>query len=117
MRHKGVSQISAWGSALDIDVVESTLRLRGDLDVRSTWEVRAALHRILALGGEHEIVVDLTDVSSVDLTALRMLAVATRDAQRSGRLLRLRGCCPRVRRFLHISRLRPVLEVEPVLAG
>lgn len=79
--------------------------------------MRSALHRVLAAGTEEEIVVDLTEVTSVDLTALRMLAVATRDAQRAGRQLRLRGCCPRVRRFLLISRLRPVLDVEPVLVG
>ena len=58
------------------------------------------------------MVVDLADVDSVDVTALKVLAVATRTAGRLGRHLTLRGCGPAVRRLLHLTRLMRVVEVE-----
>ena len=54
-----------------------TLVLSGDFDVRSTMEVRTAIYELLE-GHDEDVVVDLTDVTSVDLTALKVLAVATR---------------------------------------
>jgi anti-anti-sigma factor len=89
----------------------STLVLSGDFDVRSTWEVRAAIYDHLEAHDE-DVVIDLTDVYAVDVTALKVLAVATRQAVRSGHHLMLRGCGPSVRRMLHISRLIRVVEVE-----
>jgi anti-anti-sigma factor len=88
-----------------------TLVLIGDFDVRSTGEVRNAIYDHLECHDE-DVVVDLTDVYAVDLTALKVLAVATRQASRAGHHLTLRGCGPSVRRMLHISRLIRVVEVE-----
>lgn len=88
-----------------------TLVLAGQFDVRSTMEVRTALYEHIN-GCDHDIVVDLSDVSTVDVTALRVLAAATRQAERQGRHLTLRGCGPAVRRLLHISHLIRVVEVE-----
>jgi anti-anti-sigma factor len=87
-----------------------TLVLSGDFDVRSTWEVRNALYD--QLHTHDDVVVDLTDVRAVDVTALKVLAFATRQALRDGHHLTLRGCGPAVRRMLHISRLIRVVELE-----
>lgn len=88
-----------------------TLFLSGDLDVRSTWEVRTALYdHIEHAGGD--AVLDLSGVEAVDVTALKVLAVATRRAHAQGQRLMLRGCCPAVRRMLHLSRLYAQLELE-----
>ncbi|WP_426245208.1 STAS domain-containing protein [Nocardioides sp. LHG3406-4] len=92
-----------------------TLVLRGDFDVRNTWALRAALYEHLEenlLGHDSDVVIDMTHVTTVDVTALRVLAVATREAMRHGHRLTLRGCGPHVRRMLHISRLIRVVEVE-----
>ncbi|WP_104105866.1 STAS domain-containing protein [Nocardioides sp. 616] len=96
---------------MEIVTKGSTLELSGDFDVRSTWQVRDALYQHL---GQHpeDVVVDLSCVGAVDVTALRLLAVATRRAARQGHHLTLRGCSPAVRRMLHISRLVRVVEVE-----
>ncbi|HVX55386.1 STAS domain-containing protein [Nocardioides sp.] len=88
-----------------------TLVLSGDFDVRSTWEVRSAIYEHLD-GHDQDVVLDLSQVTTIDMTALRVLAVATRYATGRGQHLMLRGCCPAVRRMLHLSRLIRVLEVE-----
>lgn len=86
------------------------LLLAGDFDVRSTWQVRAAVYDALAV--HDDVVVDLTEVGSVDVTALRVLAVASRQAGRQGGHLRLRGCNGAVRRLLHMTHLIRLVEVE-----
>jgi anti-anti-sigma factor len=96
---------------MDIVTDGPALVLSGDFDVRSTMEVRSALYEHLQ-GREDDVVVDLTEVSAIDLTALKVLAVATVEASREGRHLLLRGCGPAVRRMLHLSRLIRVVEVE-----
>ncbi|MFN8193906.1 MAG: STAS domain-containing protein [Nocardioidaceae bacterium] len=96
---------------MDARIDGSTLKLSGDLDVRTTGLLRSAVYALLE-GDDATVVVDLTDVDSIDLIALRVLAVATRQAGLSGRHVVLRGCCPAVRRFLHVSRLFRALEVE-----
>lgn len=98
---------------MDITTDGPTLLLSGDFDVRSTWEARNALYELIE-GRDEDIVVDLTDVTTIDMTALRVLAVATRQAGREGHRLTLRGCGPAVRRMLHLTRLIRVLEVERV---
>jgi anti-anti-sigma factor len=92
-----------------------TIVLSGDFDVRSTWEVRDALRDRLD-GRERDIVVDLTEVTAMDLTAARVLAYASREAGRSGNHVTLRGCGPAVRRMLHLSRLMRFVDVERAAA-
>ncbi|MAY96033.1 STAS domain-containing protein [Nocardioides sp. REDSEA-S30_B4] len=95
---------------MDITTDGPTLVLSGDLDGRSTTRVRAALYDHLA---EHpHVVADMSGVDSVDLTALRVLAMASRAAAREGHHLTLRGCGPAVRRMLHLSHLIRVVDVE-----
>ncbi|GEP34489.1 hypothetical protein NSZ01_22570 [Nocardioides szechwanensis] len=100
---------------MDIVTDGPTLVLSGDFDVRSTWEVRNAIYD--QLHTHDDVVVDLTDVTTVDVTALKVLAFATRQAVREGHHLTLRGCGPAVRRMLHISRLIRVVEIERAAAS
>ena len=88
-----------------------TIVLSGDFDVRSTMEVRTAIYERLE-GHDEDVVVDLTEVTTIDMTALKVLAVATRRASAAGHRLTLRGCGPAVRRLLHLSHLIRVVEVE-----
>ncbi len=96
---------------MDIVADGPTLTLGGDFDVRSTMEVRSAIHDALD-AYDDDVVVDLTAVETIDLTAARVLAYATLEAGRSGHHLRLRGCGPAVRRMLHLTRLARIVEVE-----
>ena len=89
----------------------STLVLHGAFDVRSTGEVRNAIYACLE-SGDYDVVVDMSDVTTIDATALRLLAVATRHAWLSGHHLTVRNPGPAVRRMAHLTRLAHALEVE-----
>ena len=96
---------------MDITSNGPTLVLSGAFDVRSTWEVRNALYERLA-GYDSDVVVDMAAVSTVDATALRVLAVATRYALLTGHHLTVRNPSASVRRMLHLCRLAHAVEVE-----
>ncbi len=100
---------------MDILTEGPILVLSGSFNGRSTSAVRAALDLQLA-GPEHEIVVDLTQVESVDVPALRVLAFASQAAGRTGHHVTLRGCGPAVRRMLHLTRLMRFVELEHTAA-
>jgi anti-anti-sigma factor len=100
---------------MEITADGATLVLAGSFDVRSTMEVRGALYDLLATH-DGDVVVDLSGVENIDLTALKVLGMATRQAARDGQHLTLRGCRPAVRRLLHMSRLIRVVEVERAVA-
>lgn len=89
----------------------ATVRLRGQLDGRSTAELRDVLYAQLD-SASGDVVLDLAEVESVDLTALRMIAVTSRYAALQGRRLLLRDCSPLVRRLLHLSHLRCLIEFD-----
>jgi anti-anti-sigma factor len=90
------------------------LVLSGDLDVRSTMQVRTAVQELL--GCYDEVVIDLSGVESADVTALKVLAAASVQAIRDGHHLTLRRPSAAVRRMLHISHLARVVEVSPAVA-
>ena len=100
---------------MDIISEGPVLVLRGDLDVRSTMQVRTAVQELL--GSYDEVSIDLSGVHSADTTALRVLAAATVQAIRDGHHLTLRGPSPAVRRMLHLSHLARVVEVVPGQTG
>ena len=103
------------GRTMDIVYDGETLWLGGDFDVRSTMDVRSAIHEHLD-GFERDLTVDLTGVHTIDVTAARVLAYATIESGRAGHHLRVRGCGPAVRRMLQVSRLARFLEVERAAA-
>ena len=84
---------------MDIMSDGPVLVLSGDLDVRSTMQVRTAVQELL--GSYDEVAIDLSGVESADVTALKVLAAATVQADprrappHAAPALRRRcaGCC------------------------
>ncbi|NPC43061.1 STAS domain-containing protein [Nocardioides sp. zg-1230] len=99
----------------DIATDGHVLVLHGAFDVRSTWEVRNAIYEVIDVLDD-DVVIDMTDVSTIDMTALRLLAVATRHAWLAGHHLTVRNPGPAVRRMVHLARLAHAIEVERVAA-
>lgn len=98
-------------NSMDVVADGSTLVISGQLDVRSIADLRARLYDHLS--EHHEaVVLDLSGVESADLSALRMLAVASRLANNAGHRLSVRGCPDAVRRLLHLTHLRGLMIVE-----
>jgi anti-anti-sigma factor len=96
---------------MELHLEGATVRLSGQLDGRSTAELRDVLHAQLD-SSAGDVVLDLGDVDFVDLTALRMIAVASRYAALQGHRLLLRDCTPLVRRLLHLSHLRGLIAFD-----
>jgi anti-anti-sigma factor len=89
----------------------ATVKLVGRFDVRSTAMVREALYKHIDSGSE-DLVVDVSGLESIDATALKVLAAATRVMEREGRHLILRGCTPGLRRVIALTRLRRLVQIE-----
>ena len=83
----------------------------GDLDLSSVARVRETLHDALSVK-PGRLVVDLERCAFVDASALAMLLDVHRRAWRSGGVLTLRACSPRVLRLLSLTGLRRVFDLE-----
>jgi anti-anti-sigma factor len=92
--------------------VSTPLVLSGVLDVRRTADLRAEVYARLARG-TGDVVVDITRVDSIDITTLKMLAVANRTAERQAQRVVLRGASSGVRRMLHLAHMRWMIPLEP----
>ena len=88
------------------------IALSGHLDGRSSAEVRAALYDHIERHPDEDVIVDLTLVESIDVTALRLLATAALRVERAGRKVILRGCSPAVRRVLAFGSWRRLFRLE-----
>ena len=96
---------------MDVVADGPTLHISGQLDVRCISELRTALYGHLEAHPGH-VVIELSGVESADLTVLKMLAVASRMANRSGHRVTVQDPPDVVRRLLHLSHLRGLLTLE-----
>ena len=61
---------TGWTSSRTSSRTGTCSSLHGDFDVRSTWEVRNAIYECIDVHDD-DVVIDMTDVSTIDATALR----------------------------------------------
>ncbi|MFE3196525.1 STAS domain-containing protein [Embleya sp. NPDC055664] len=92
------------------------LHLEGVLDVRSTTDVRLALHDALD-HGDGDLILNLTHVPMLDTTGLGLIVGAHRRAGRRERRLVLIGVNPDVHRVLVLTRLHRILTLRQPTAA
>ncbi len=78
---------------------DGVLALSGLLDVRRASEIRDALYTLIQ-GQDGDVVVDLSEVETMDATVMRVLAAAAVRLRRAGRHVVLRGCPAPLRRLI-----------------
>jgi len=90
---------------------ETVVRAAGELDVNTAPELREQLARLIA-ADTSLIVVDLTDVSFVDSTALSVLVSALKRLRQADGDLELASPNPSVRRVFEITGLTRLLTIR-----
>ncbi len=95
---------------MDITTDGPKVVLSGEFDVRSTSQVRGAIYDVLSTA-DH-VLIDMSGVEALDVVALRVLLVATRQAWLEGRQLTLLDCSPSVLRMIHLARVGHAVEIE-----
>ena len=93
-----------------VETAGNTLTLAGRFDGRSTGEVRDRLRALLDL--HTDLVVDVTELESIDGPALMVLAAAGARLRREQRSLTLRGADLGLRRVVACTRLRRLFLFE-----
>jgi anti-sigma B factor antagonist len=89
---------------------EVTVSVTGALDVTTLPRVREQLEQALA-SRPAGLAVDLSGCTFVDASALAVLLDVHRRMSRTGSVLTLLGCCPRVLRLLSLTGLRRVFAL------
>lgn len=87
-----------------------TVVVRGPLDVSTLARVSEQLDEAMT-GRPSQVVVDLSGCPFVDASALAVLLEAHRRTSRTGGVLTLCGCSPRVLRLLSLTGLRRVFDL------
>lgn len=89
----------------------TVLHVSGRLDGTSVSEIRERLHTAIA-AGDQDVVLDVSGVEWVDVTGLAVIVDAHRRLRQRARRLILRGCTPRMRRALAVTRLSRIMTIE-----
>ena len=87
------------------------VEVQGDLDAARVPRVKALLEDAVSVRPQ-QLVVDLSGCSFLDSTGLTVLLDVHRRMARTGALLTLRGCSPRVLRLLSLTGLQRVFDLE-----
>ena len=98
-------------TSLDRDGEIATVALRGEVDVLTVDQVRAALTDALATG-PRQIVVDLSDLVFIDSTGLGALIFGFQRARDAGVRFRLTRASASIRQILMLSGLLEVVELS-----
>jgi len=109
------SEVSDAPTTLELTVSEhdgeTVVRAAGELDVNTAPELREQLARLIA-ADTSLIVVDLTDVSFVDSTALSVLVSALKRLRQADGDLELASPNPSVRRVFEITGLTRLFTIR-----
>ncbi len=89
------------------------LKLKGDVDMNSSSDVRGALGAVFRQGqkGQRALFIDLSQVRYMDSSGIATLVEAMQNCMKQGSRLRLVDLSPAVRDVFELARLASVFEV------
>ncbi len=89
------------------------VRLKGDVDMNSSPDVRSNLGAVFKQPGGKILVVNLAGVRYMDSSGIATLVEAMQNCMKSGMRLRLAELSPPVRDVFELARLASVFEIFP----
>ena len=91
------------------------LRLKGDVDMNTSSDVRTALAEMFRLeaSGMKAILIDLSQVRYMDSSGIATLVEVMQNCMKKGARLRLFELSPPVRDVFELARLASVFEIFP----
>ena len=94
---------------LDISLVGSCLKLRGDIDISNCETLRRRMQTLFEEGHE-QMEIDLEQVRYIDSVGVAAILKARAFLKREGRELKLSGASQQVRRVFRLLGLEPLLS-------
>ncbi|MDA8421859.1 MAG: STAS domain-containing protein [Nitrospiraceae bacterium] len=93
------------------------LRLKGDVDMNSSSDVRTAMAEIFKQGqsGMKALLIDLSQVRYMDSSGIATLVEGMQNCMKTGARLRLCELSPPVRDVFELARLASVFEIFPTI--
>jgi anti-sigma B factor antagonist len=91
------------------------LKLKGDVDMNSSSDVRAALGEVFRQDqkGSKALFIDLSQVRYMDSSGIATLVEAMQNCMKLGARLRLIDLSPAVRDVFELARLASIFEIFP----
>lgn len=105
MRQEGY--VNVWESQNPSEIV---IKIYNSFDAKLQKRFFDALHH----KNYASYIIDLTEASYIDSTALGMLMVLYRMAHKEGGTIRIIGCCEAILRILHIANFNRFFEIEGI---
>jgi anti-sigma B factor antagonist len=94
------------------------LKLKGDVDMNTSSEVRSAIAAIFKQGspGMKALLIDLSHVRYMDSSGIATLVECMQNCMKTGARLRLCDLSPSVRDVFELARLASVFEIFPTFS-
>lgn len=89
------------------------MRLKGDVDMNTSPDVRANLAELFKQGGARALLINLSQVRYMDSSGIATLVEAMQNCLKQGMKLRLVELSPPVRDVFELARLSSIFEIYP----
>jgi anti-sigma B factor antagonist len=89
------------------------VKLKGDVDMNTSPDVRSALAEVFKQGSMKVLLVDLSQVRYMDSSGIATLVEGMQNCMKKGARLRLCELSPSVRDVFELARLASVFEIFP----
>lgn len=89
------------------------MRLKGDVDMNTSPDVRSGLGEVFRQAGAKALVINLSDVRYMDSSGIATLVEAMQNCMKKGMKLRLVELSPSVQDVFELARLSSIFEIFP----